>query len=106
MGMLNSVAVINARNDALIATVPVGIAPYRVAASPDGKTLYVANRGGGAPRSDEPQARSAGSQVRIDPTTDAAFQGSVSVIDDEKLTSTQIVVGRQPSGLAVSSDGG
>jgi len=106
LGMLNSVAVINARNDALIATVPVGIAPYRVAASPDGKTLYVANRGGGAPRSDEPQARSAGSQVRIDPTTDAAFQGSVSVIDDETLTSTQIVVGRQPSGLAVSSDGG
>ncbi len=39
LGMLNSVAVINAKNDALIATVPVGVAPYRVAASPDGRTL-------------------------------------------------------------------
>jgi len=105
LGMLNSVAVIDAKTDALIATVPVGVAPYRVAASPDGRTLYVANRGGRAPGSNEPQARSAGSPVRIDPTTDAALQGSISVIDDEKLTSSEIVVGRQPSGLAVSSDG-
>jgi YVTN family beta-propeller protein len=106
LGILNSVAVIDVATDKLIATVPVGLAPYRLAASPDGKTLYVANRGGRSPEGNEPQAFSAGSAVRIEQTTDAALRGSISIIDTDKLTCDEIDVGRQPSGLAVSSDGG
>lgn len=105
LGMANAVAVIDLKNDKLITTIPVGVAPYRVAAAPDGETLYVANRAGRALRGAEARAFSAGSAVRIDPATDAALGGSVSIIDTDKLTSVQIDTGRQPSGLAVSSDG-
>ncbi|MEO5719506.1 MAG: bifunctional YncE family protein/alkaline phosphatase family protein [Chthoniobacterales bacterium] len=105
LGVLNEVVVIDVASDKIITTVGVGIAPYRVAASPDGETLFVANRGGRLPRGKEPRAFSAGSALRIDPATDAALRGSISIIQTERLTSTEIDAGRQPSGLAVTADG-
>ena len=65
LGILNTVAVIDARSDKLITVVPVGLAPYRVVAGPNGKTLYVANRGGRTPKANEPHAPSAGSAVQV-----------------------------------------
>jgi YVTN family beta-propeller protein len=38
-----SVSVINTRTNAVIATVPVGVGPWGVAVSPDGRRVYVAN---------------------------------------------------------------
>jgi hypothetical protein len=43
--------------------------------------------------------------VRVDPKTDAALRGSLSIIDTEKFTSTEIEAGRQPSDLVFSRDG-
>ncbi|MEO8440615.1 MAG: alkaline phosphatase family protein [Spartobacteria bacterium] len=105
LGILNTVAVIDAKSDKLITVVPVGLAPYRVVAGPKGRTLYVANRGGRTPKENEPHAISAGSAVRVDPKTGAALRGSISIIDTDSLTSTEVEVGRGPSGLAISPDG-
>ena len=38
-----SVSVVNTRTNAVIATVPVGVGPWGVAVSPDGRRVYVAN---------------------------------------------------------------
>jgi YVTN family beta-propeller protein len=45
LGIRNAVVVVDLETESVIATVPVGVAPYRVALSPNGKTLFVANRG-------------------------------------------------------------
>ncbi|HEY4327088.1 MAG TPA: cadherin-like beta sandwich domain-containing protein [Mucilaginibacter sp.] len=41
----NSVSVINTATNTVVATIPVGIAPFGVSASPDGSKVYVANSG-------------------------------------------------------------
>jgi YVTN family beta-propeller protein len=41
----NNVSVINTTTNTVVATIPVGIAPFGVAASPDGSTVYVSNSG-------------------------------------------------------------
>src|SRR5579884_1724561 len=118
LGTRNAVAVLKLPEAKLLATVPVGVAPYRLLLSPEGHTLYVANRGGRrADPSDKHTAPSAGTPVRTDPGTDAALRGSLSILATERLASApatesgrgensvEIQVGRQPSGLALSADG-
>lgn len=101
----NAVAVYDLTKNETLGFVPTGLAPYRILLSPDGKTLYTANRGGRAAKEGEPSATSAKSNVRIDPATDAALRGSLSIIDTEKLTSDEVDAGRQPAALAFSADG-
>lgn len=105
LGINNEVAVVDLATKQNVALIPTGIAPYRIALSPDGKTLYCANRGGRAPAKGEASAPSAGTQVRVDPQTDAALRGSLTIIDTEKLAGVEIDAGRQPSDLAFSRDG-
>lgn len=105
LGISNAVSVVDLTTKEFLALIPTGIAPYRIALSPDGKTLYCANRGGRAPRTGEASAPSAGTMVRVDPRTDAALRGSLSIIDTEKFTATEIEIGRQPSDLVSSGDG-
>ena len=105
LGMANAVAVVDVATEKLVATVPVGIAPYRMTLTPDGKTLIVANRGGRTPGGGEPHSRTAGSLVRIDPMTGAAFRGSISFIDVNNFAVSEIEAGRQPSAVTVSPDG-
>ena len=105
LGISNAVSVLDLATNGTIAVIPTGIAPYRLTLSPDGSTLFVANRGGRAPLDGEAGAPSAGTQVRIDPRTDAALQGSISIIDTKTLTGVQVDAGRQPSDLKVSADG-
>jgi YVTN family beta-propeller protein len=77
-----------------------------LALSPDGSTLAVANRGGKpAEEEEEHKADSAGTAVRVDPVTDAARGGSISLIDTASLRVTEVEAGRQPSGLVFSADG-
>lgn len=104
LSISNAVMVYNVKEDAGVALVPTGLAPYRILLSADGRTLYTANRAGRAPQENEPSALSAGSNVRIDPKTDAALRGSISVIDTQKFTRVEIEAGRQPSALALSGD--
>ena len=105
LGISNAVSVVDLTTKQFLALIPTGIAPYRIALSPDGKTLYCANRGGRAPRAGEASAPSAGTMVRVDPRTDAALRGSLSIIDTEKFTATEIDAGRQPSDMVFSVDG-
>src|SRR5438045_8576841 len=42
----NTVSVIDTDTNAVIATIPVGPAPFLMAATPDGTRVYVTNRGG------------------------------------------------------------
>jgi DNA-binding beta-propeller fold protein YncE len=104
LSISNAVVVYDLAKDEAVGLVPTGLAPYRILLSPDGTTLYTANRGGRAARENEPVADSAGSKVRIDSATDAALRGSVSLIDTQKLTAVEIEAGRQPSALALSAD--
>jgi DNA-binding beta-propeller fold protein YncE len=99
-----------------------GACPYHLTLSPDGHTLAVANRGGTvvapSPEQGDPTTRqrfsgtgtasalSAGTPVQIDPRTDVALVGTVSLIRvDSTDDITSIAVGRQPSGMAFAADG-
>lgn len=101
----NSVAVIGLPDGALEATIPVGVCPYRLALSPDGRKLLVANRGGRRADDDPAAEKSAGTPVRVDRATDAALRGSVSIIDVATGRSDEVDVGRQPSAIAFAPDG-
>ena len=105
LGISNAVSVVDLTTEQSVAAISTGIAPYRLALSPDGKTLYSANRGGRVPQAGEASAPSAGSMVRVDPRTDAALRGSLSIIDTEKLTAGEVDAGRQPSDMVFSADG-
>jgi DNA-binding beta-propeller fold protein YncE len=104
LSISNAVAVHDLTGQEEVRIVTTGLCPYRILLSPDGGTLYTANRGGRAALDNEPGALSAGSRVRIDPDTDAALRGSVSIIDTKTLKSVEIEAGRQPAALALSAD--
>lgn len=80
----NTVSVINLENNAVVATIPVGVQPTGVAVSPDGKKVYITN------------------QNLIGPSTG----NTVSVIDVATNTViTNITVNDSPYGIAISPDG-
>ncbi len=88
--------------------IPVGVAPYMViAAGPD--RFYVSNWGGDPPAPGQPQAKSSGTPVRIDPATGVANQGTVTVIgrdaDGRWAARRSIAVGLHPSGMAIGPRG-
>ncbi len=102
----NVVTVVDVANETVMATVPVGVAPFRVLVSHDNKMVFVANRGGRHPANGDTNVRkSAGTAVSIDPKTDAALHGSISFIDAKTFATTEMDEGRQPTGMALSHDG-
>jgi len=101
----NAVAAVDLATGTTTALVRTGVAPYRILLSGDGKTLYVANRGGRFPREGELAEESAGTPVRVDRRTDAALAGSVSFVDTASMAAAYIETGRQPSGMALAPDG-
>ncbi len=106
----------------IIRSWPTEACPYHLAISADGTFLAASNRGGAIvqpskeqldPNSREPfagtgiaSADSAGTQVRIDPRTDAALGGSITLINlkNSNPEPTVVNVGRQPSGLEFGPD--
>lgn len=97
--------------------------PYHLTLSPDGTKLAASNRGGAIVQSSAEQmdpntqkpfegtgiasADSAGTKVRIDPRTDAALGGSITLISlaGANPAPQTVNVGRQPSGATFSADG-
>ena len=75
----NNVSAIDTATNTVIATIPVGIYPYGLAASPDGSKVYVADFGSNS--------------VSVIPTASNTVIGS------------PIPVGTNPAGVAVSPDG-
>ncbi len=101
----NVVTVVDIASERVVATVPVGVAPFRIVVSPDSKTVIVANRGGRHPNERERVATSAGTALRVDPATDAALRGSLSFINAATFATIEMDEGRQPTGMVVAHDG-
>ncbi len=101
----NAITVVDIASETIIATVPVGVAPFRIVVSSDGRTVLVANRGGRHAKKGELSAISGGTAVRIDRTTDAALRGSISFIDTKTFARRELEAGRQPAGLCLTHDG-
>jgi DNA-binding beta-propeller fold protein YncE len=105
LGIRNAIAVMELPGGRVTRVVPVGVAPYSLALSPDGETLCVAERGGRVARENEPSAPSAGTSVRVDPVTDAAKSGGISFIDTDSYKVVTVEAGRQPAGITFAPDG-
>jgi YVTN family beta-propeller protein len=102
---VNLLAVVDLETGRVRSQIPVGVAPYAVCLSPDGKTAYVSNWGGRRPQASDNTAKSDGSDVIID-NHSTASSGMVSVVDLVGLKeTTQVEVGLHPSDLVLSKDG-
>jgi YVTN family beta-propeller protein len=103
----NSVQRLNPRTGQIEQTVPVGVAPYMVCA-PRPDRLYVSNWGGDLPQAGDPQGKTSGTPVQVDPRTGVANQGTLSVLAPVPGKWQQIKtipVGLHPSGLIASATG-
>jgi YVTN family beta-propeller protein len=116
----DSVSVIDTASNALTATIPVGVVPYGVAASPNGTKVYVANELSNSVSVIDTATNtvtatvtvgSAPYGVAVTPDGSTVYvanysSGGVSVIDTASNTMTATVtVGTNPAGVAVTPDG-
>ncbi len=101
----NSLGLVDLAAGKLTAEVPVGVAPWGVVLSPDGRTAYVTNWGGDRPGEDDDAADSAGTPTRVD-YRGVASSGSVSIVDlaARKVVAT-VPAGLHPCDLALTRDG-
>jgi YVTN family beta-propeller protein len=100
----NTVAVVDAVAKTIVREIPVGLAPLFLQLSPDGKTLFVSNRGGEAAAAGA-YGFSSGTPMATDPGTGAVLNGTVTVVRLADFSSRQVTVGRAPSSVAISPDG-
>ncbi len=101
----DALAVVALDDGTVQAEIPVGIAPYAVCISPDGKTAYVTNWGGRRARAGDLTAKSYGTDVVIDQRGTAAT-GTLSVVDLIAMKETQqIETGLHPSDLLLAKGG-
>jgi YVTN family beta-propeller protein len=103
----NDIQLIDLKAGKVTTSVAVGVAPFMVVQLRPDK-VYVSNWGGDPPKEGDPKGNTSGTEVRVDPRTNVANHGSVSVVtkagDDWKQTNT-IEVGLRPSGMALSKGG-
>ena len=101
----NVIAVVDVATGKSQKEIPVGVAPYAVALSRDGKTAWVSEWGGRRPKPGEPTADSAGTPTLID-RRGVAASGTIALIDLEKgVVIQRIATGRHPSALILTPDG-
>jgi len=98
----NTLAVIDAQLREVKQEIPVGMAPFGVAASL--AHIFVSNRGGRRPSSSDIVAPSSGSMIATDETTGSSISGTLSVIDRETFSTREVRVGLAPSAVALSPD--
>ena len=104
--LANDVVVVNLATGKIEARVPVGICPYGVAVSPDGRWAFVSNYGGRRARRGDQTEQSAGSAVAVDERS-IPLSGTVSAIAlaGTPRVKKQILVGLHPTELLLSPDG-
>lgn len=101
----NSLAVVDLKEGKRLKEIPVGIAPFGVVLSSDGKRAYISNWGGRTPKEGGRKAGSSGTDVSVD-ERGVADSGTVSVVDLEAGREiAQMDVGLHPCGLVLSKDG-
>ncbi len=92
-----TVAVIDARTHAIVATIPVGKRPRGLRVTPDGKTLYVALSG-------SPKAGPGVDTARL-PPADRSADG-IGVVDLERLALVRVIPsGQDPESFDLAPDG-
>jgi YVTN family beta-propeller protein len=99
----NTVASIDTQTRTVKKEIGVGLAPFAVQISKHGDWLYVSNRGGRPPSADVHSAFSSGTALSTD-ATGAVLNGTVSVINLKDGNCREVVVGRAPTGMALSPD--
>jgi YVTN family beta-propeller protein len=105
LSMSNAVAAIDLASGKVTKEIPVGVAPYDVVVSADGKTAWVSNWGGRRPKTGERTAPSAGTETLVD-ERGIGNSGTVSLLDlDTGAETVQVNVGLHPSDLALTRDG-
>ncbi|MCB8933090.1 MAG: hypothetical protein M9921_00465 [Fimbriimonadaceae bacterium] len=105
LGIRNALVDMDPATGSVQRVVATGVAPYHVRVSSDGRWVAVSNRAGAVAAAGEASADSAGTNVKVDPRTDASQGGSISLVDTAAWTAREIPVGRQPSGAAFTGDG-
>jgi YVTN family beta-propeller protein len=101
----NQVAIVDLAAGKVTARIDVGVCPYGVAVTPDGKTAFVTNFGGPRAKPEDRTGKSAGTDVAVDERS-VALRGSVSVIDlATKAVVATVETRIHPEALAVSPDG-
>jgi YVTN family beta-propeller protein len=76
----NEIVVVNVRSGALESTIPVGSEPAGVALTPDGATLYVADRGGDQVSVVDVATRRETRRINIPPHPDSGFDTPESIV--------------------------
>jgi YVTN family beta-propeller protein len=105
LAVANQVAVVDLAAGKVIARIPVGVCPYGVVVSPDGKTAFVSNFGGRRAGKGDKTELSVGTKVAVDARS-VALRGTVSVIDlARKKVVAEIVTGIHPEAMTLSPDG-
>ncbi len=100
----NSLGVVDLRAGRLVREIPVGIAPWDVVLSADGRIAYVSNWGGRLPKAGEKTANSSGTATLVDGRGIAA-SGTVSMVElDAGKELAQVETGLHPCALARSPD--
>ena len=99
----NALAVLDLASGELTRQIPVGVAPYDVALSPDGMTAWVSNWGGRMPREGEKTELSSGTPIVVDKNSVAA-SGTVSLVDlNVGKETAQIETGLHPCDLELDA---
>ena len=105
LSMTNQLALVDLTSGKVVTTVPVGICPYGVALSADGKTAYVSNFGGNAPGSEDLAEPSGGTMVAVDKRT-IALRGTLSFVNVDGTSlkeAGRVEVGLHPSELLLDT---
>ncbi|MBS1824459.1 MAG: beta-propeller fold lactonase family protein [Acidobacteria bacterium] len=100
----NEIAVVDAAAKRVTARWAANLAPFGLALSADGGTLYVSNRGGAA---NDGAKQAPSGRVNL-PTDEAGsvLPGTVQVFDTASGKAVSLAAGLAPAGLALSPDGG
>lgn len=105
LSVANTLAVVNLSSGAVLGQIPVGVAPWDVVLSPDGRAAYVSDWGGRHPLPGEETAPSAETAVVVD-SRGVAASGVVSFVNlSTGVEVAQVASGLHPSDLALSADG-
>lgn len=101
----NTLAEIETATGKILREIPVGVAPYAVVLSADGKTAFVSDWGGRHPKDGEMTADSAGTPTRVD-KRGVAVSGAVSFVALTTGASVaEVETGRHASTLLLTPDG-
>lgn len=101
----NALGVVDLRAGKLVREIAVGVAPYDVVLTTDGRKAFVSNWGGRRAGAGERTAKSSGTDAVVDERGVGA-SGTVSVVDvREERELQQVATGLHPSDLELTPDG-